>query len=104
MSMHPLAVSPVPPETARIAHLAFPKGNRDLLLRDHLGRIYQDRHFAHLFAADGQPAIAPWRPQYGTKACKRMPEGGFMRITTFCTMNPHASDYSNAQNFAAPSR
>jgi transposase len=61
MSMHPLAVSPVPPDTARIARLAFPKGNRYLLLRDHLGTIYQDRHFAHLFAADGQPAIAPWR-------------------------------------------
>ncbi len=59
MSMHPLAVSPVPPDTARIARLAFPKGNRYLLLRDHLGTIYQDRHFAHLFAADGQPAIAP---------------------------------------------
>jgi transposase len=50
--MHPLAVSPVPPETDRIARLAFPKGNRYLLLRHHLGRIYQDRHFAHLFATD----------------------------------------------------
>lgn len=59
--MQPHPIGPVPCETARIARLAFPKGNRYLTLRDELGTIYQDRHFTHLYAVDGHPAIAPWR-------------------------------------------
>ena len=55
------ALEPVPEETARIAHAAFPKGNPYLLLRDTLGTIFQDDSFADLYAHDGQPGVAPWR-------------------------------------------
>ena len=61
MSLKPEPVSPVPEETSRIAHAAFPKGNRYMLLRDELGTLYQDELFADLFPACGQPAEAPWR-------------------------------------------
>jgi transposase len=30
-------------------------------LRDSLGDLYQDEHFATLYAVEGQPAYAPWR-------------------------------------------
>jgi hypothetical protein len=33
MSIHPQTIEPVPVETARIARLVFPKGNRYLTLR-----------------------------------------------------------------------
>jgi transposase len=32
----------VPEETARVAQLAFPKGNCYLTLRDHIGTLYSD--------------------------------------------------------------
>ena len=51
----------MPAETARIAHQAFPKGNRYLTLRDELGSIYSDCDFAALFPTHGQPAQCPWR-------------------------------------------
>lgn len=37
MSLHPRSIDPIPEATARVAHQAFPKGNRYLLLRDELG-------------------------------------------------------------------
>jgi transposase len=61
MSIHPQAIAPVPAETARIARLAFPKGNRYLTLRDEIGTLYTDQAFTSLFSGDGQTAIAPWR-------------------------------------------
>ena len=61
MSLHPDPLGPVPEETARVAHAAFPKGNRYVQLRDVLGVIYDDRMFAALFATRGRPAEAPWR-------------------------------------------
>ncbi len=61
MSLHPRAIPPVPEETARVAHAAFPKGNRYLQMRDVLGTIYTDELFADLYPAKGQPAEAPWR-------------------------------------------
>jgi transposase len=61
MSLHPEPISPVPEETARIAHAAFPKGNVYMQLRDALGTIYDDASFASLFASRGRPAEAPWR-------------------------------------------
>jgi len=61
MSLKPEPIGSVPEETARIAHAAFPKGNRYMLLRDELGTLYQDELFADLFPACGQPALAPWR-------------------------------------------
>ena len=42
MSLHPQPMTPVPEQTARVAHAAFPKGHPYLTLRDHLGTIFQD--------------------------------------------------------------
>ena len=61
MSLHPPPISPVPEETARVAHAAFPKGNRYLAMRDVLGTIYTDELFADLYPQRGQPTKAAWR-------------------------------------------
>jgi transposase len=61
MSLPPPSLDPVPAETARIAHAAFPKGTLALVLRDMLGTLYHDGMFADLFPPEGQPALAPWR-------------------------------------------
>src|SRR2546425_1629485 len=61
MSLRPHALEPVPEETARVAHAAFPKGNPYLLLRDTLGTIFQDNDFAACFPLEGQPGLPPWR-------------------------------------------
>ena len=61
MSLNPQEIGPIPEETARIAHAAYPKGNVFMRMRDELGTIYQDEAFAHLFSHTGQPAEAPWR-------------------------------------------
>ena len=61
MTLPPQENFVIPEETARIAHAAYPKGNRYLTLRDALGTIYQDESFAHLFPHNGRPAEAPWR-------------------------------------------
>lgn len=59
MSLHPSAIPPVCEETARIAHLAFPNGNRYLTLRDQLGTLFTDTNFLDLFSTYGQSAISP---------------------------------------------
>lgn len=59
MSLNPQQISPVPEETACIAHAAYPKGNVDIHMRDVLGTIYEDASFAHLFPNNGQSAEAP---------------------------------------------
>jgi hypothetical protein len=61
MSLKPEGINPVPEETARIAHAAYPKGNVFMHMRDELGTIYADESFAPLFSPTGQPAEAPWR-------------------------------------------
>jgi transposase len=61
MSLHPHVVEPVPEETARVAHAAFPKGHPYLTFRDALGTIFQDEDFTALFPAWGQPGLPPWR-------------------------------------------
>ena len=61
MSLKPEGINPVPEETARIAHAAYPKGNVFMHMRDELDTIYQDEIFMHLFSHTGQPAEAPWR-------------------------------------------
>jgi transposase len=61
MSLHSHPIDPVPEQTARVAHAAFPKGSLALHIRDELGVIYDDEQFAPLFPARGQPAVAPWR-------------------------------------------
>jgi transposase len=54
-------VGPVPEDTARVAHAAFPKGHAYLHLADELGTLFTDEDFAPLFPRQGQPALAPWR-------------------------------------------
>src|SRR4051812_27703811 len=62
MSLHPQQPIPsVPEQTARIARAAFPKGSPYLTLRDTLGTIFEDGHFADLYPKQGQPACPPWR-------------------------------------------
>src|SRR3954470_6422856 len=62
MSLHPQQPIPsVPEQTARIARAAFPKGSPYLTLRDTLGTIFVDGHFADLYPQQGQPACPPWR-------------------------------------------
>jgi transposase len=61
MSLKPQEVNPIPEETMRVAHAAFPKGNAIMRLRDALGPIYTDEQFTALFPHDGQPALSPGR-------------------------------------------
>jgi len=61
MSLKPMAIPPVPSETARVARAAFPKGNLYLKLRERIGTIIHDEDFAPLFAKDGTPGLPPWR-------------------------------------------
>ncbi len=61
MSLQPIPIGPVPEETARVAHAAFPTRNMYVQLREQLGRVYEDASFSSLFASRGQPAEAPWR-------------------------------------------
>src|SRR4051812_5978720 len=67
MSLRPQpSLPPVPDDTARVARAAFRRGNPYLLLRDRLGAVFADAHFADLHPALGQPAYAPWRLPLGT--------------------------------------
>ena len=61
MSIQPAPIDPVPDETRRVARAAFAKGNPYLTLRDQLGTIFQDDHFADLYPDTGQPGLSPWR-------------------------------------------
>lgn len=61
MSLRASPSSPLPEETVRVAHAAFPKGNVWMQRRDALGPIYRDEQFAGLFSPTGQPAEAPAR-------------------------------------------
>src|SRR5258708_38461930 len=61
MSLPRDGVHPVPVETARVAHAAFPDGNASLLLRDEVGTLFDDRLFTAVDAREGQPARHPWQ-------------------------------------------
>jgi transposase len=61
MSLKPMPIPPVPPETARVAQAAFPKGNLYMKLREHVGTILQDEDFVALFSPEGAPGLPPWR-------------------------------------------
>ncbi len=61
MSLKPQPIPPVPPETARIARAAFPKGNIYRQLRERVGTISQDENFVALLAKEGAPGLPPWR-------------------------------------------
>lgn len=53
MSLFPQSVTPIPADTLRVAHAAFPKGTLALRVRDALGTIYTDTAFADLVATNG---------------------------------------------------
>ena len=61
MSLPLASTFTVPERPAEIAHAAFPKGNRYIQMRDTLGTVCTDAHFADLYPPVGQPAEAPWR-------------------------------------------
>ena len=61
MSLQPHGLEPIPEETRRLMQRLCPKGTMVTQLRDGLGPIYSDEHFAHLFPTRGRPAEAPWR-------------------------------------------
>jgi transposase len=60
MSLPPHAIPAIPEETVRVARAAFPRGNMYLTMRDQLGPLYENEHFAALFPKRGRPAEAPW--------------------------------------------
>ena len=63
MSLKPESISPIPEQTARVARIAFPKGNTFMQMRDELGVLWEDEDFADLdlFPRRRQPALVPWR-------------------------------------------
>jgi transposase len=61
MSLQVSPMAPIPADTIRVAHTAFPKGTLCLQIRDTLGPLYEDAEFAALFSPTGQPAAAPAR-------------------------------------------
>ncbi len=61
MSMPPHAIPTIPEETIRVARAAFPRSNVYLTMRDQLGTLYENEHFAPLFPKRGRPAEAPWQ-------------------------------------------
>jgi len=61
MSLPRDPLRPVPTETARIAHAAFPAGNVYMRIRDELGALFDDEQFTAVYASEGQPALQPWQ-------------------------------------------
>jgi len=61
MSLHPEPPEPVPEDTARVTHAAFPNGNRYVRIREVFDTIYDDTLFTPLFPTRGQSAESPWR-------------------------------------------
>jgi len=59
--MKPHGLEPIAQATMSLARKSSPKGTVIMRLREAVGPIYQDEHFAHLFAKRGRPAEAPWR-------------------------------------------
>src|SRR5918999_841034 len=59
--LRPMPIEPVPPETARVARAAFPKGHKYLWLADELDALFTDDAFLALFPIHGQPAQPPWQ-------------------------------------------
>lgn len=61
MSLPTGEIPSIPPETIRVAQAAFPKGNKYMTLREHLGAIFVNADFADLYPRVGQHGVAPWR-------------------------------------------
>jgi transposase len=47
--LRPMLIEPIPPETARVAHAAFRKGNRYLRVADELDMLFTDEAFEPMF-------------------------------------------------------
>jgi transposase len=58
--LRPMPIEPVPPETARVARAAFPKGHKYLRVADALEALCTDDALLALFPTHGQPAQPPW--------------------------------------------
>lgn len=61
MSLPRDGLHPVPGETARVAHAAFPEGNVYMRLRDEVGTLFDDELFTAVYSIEGQPALHPWQ-------------------------------------------
>lgn len=61
MSLPRNPLQPVPAETARVAHAAFPTGTVYMRIRDELGPLFDDECFTAVYAREGQPALHPWQ-------------------------------------------
>jgi transposase len=61
--LRPMPIGPLPPETARSAHAAFPKGTRDLRVAEDLETRLTDEALLTRCPMPGQPALPPggWR-------------------------------------------
>ena len=59
--LRPMPIEPVPPDTARVARAAFPKGSRYRRVADELETLFTDDAFLALFPTHGQPARPPWQ-------------------------------------------
>jgi hypothetical protein len=61
--LRPMPIEPVPPETARVARAAFPKGHRDLRLADERETLFTDEAFLALFPPTDHPPshLGSWR-------------------------------------------
>src|SRR5260221_7121414 len=62
MSLPRDGLHPVPVETARVAHAAFPDGNVYVRLREEVGTRFDDELFTAVYSIEGQPALHPWQP------------------------------------------
>src|SRR5258706_7050169 len=61
MSMKPHGLEPIPEETRQLVQRVCRKGTMVTQLRDGLGPIYSDEHFAHMCAKRRRAAEAAWR-------------------------------------------
>lgn len=59
MSLQPQPWPDVPEMTARMARAAFPKGCLAIRVRDELGPLFDDGHFASAFGVRGRPGYSP---------------------------------------------
>lgn len=55
--IQPQAIDPIPSETVRVAHAAFPKGNLYMTMRYEIGTFYNDQDFEALFPPLGPLAF-----------------------------------------------
>jgi transposase len=61
MTVHGQRNDRTPEETARLLHIALPKGNVYTRMRDELGELFRDEEFMKLYSTDGKPAESPGR-------------------------------------------